>query len=202
MRVSRTSSGSDLEKKLKVYRDKGEAAPPRVIFRAGITEFMQLSKDTPHGWIPIYDDTTAKDVHLNFLGHKRERVAYLRNCGIRKRKYITSNASRDHEWFKMAGQYDGTPDFTEISKTWAKKNERIVARMVLKYLWTDPNNAESEELRQEISTAQQSGKIFDSFFRDFMIGKWRRRLKDDRKVYLGDNLPRLIREAVQRFKKT
>jgi len=186
---------SDLAKKLEFDKKRGKSAK-RVIFETGVPQCLWIDKGKPYGSIPVCDDMTENDVLESYRKHKKERITYLRNSGIRTRKHITKNALRDHEWHSMRKRYSGTPDYKKMAKKWASKNRKETTLMLLKYLWKHKNECMSTKLKNIINTASSTGQTFDTFSKQCCPSI----LKSDLNQYIDFYLPRIIRSAINRYK--
>jgi hypothetical protein len=187
----------DLSKKLKAYRDRDKPTK-RNIFEVGVPQCLWTDKNKPYGCIPLYDDTTQNDVLDSYCRHKKERIAYLRSRGIKTRKHITKNVTRDHEWYLMSKCYKGTPDYKQMAKQWAPRNRQMVNSMLLRLLWKNMNECISARLKNVITTAKSKEQSCDTFLKQCHSSF----LKKDFKRYVDFYLPRAMRSAVNRYKKT
>lgn len=193
-----------LQKRLATYAKSGETVLPRPISRAGIPAHFETSKHRPYQWLPLYNDTTEKELLEWFCYFKRLRIQYLKRRGIRVRKHITSNLFRDHEWFQMA-QRDlkrgiAAPDYRAIAEQWSQRNPVQVRKMFLRHAWRSPEVVESLALRGEIERAKVKGEIYESFEKKCGARDQAVLLKEDLQAYIRSHLPHLIRSAVQRYK--
>lgn len=192
---------TELSKKLAFYDLQGKQKE-RVIFRVGVPQCMWTDKDKSYGAIELYDDMTERDVLRDYRSHKKERVAYLRSCGIKIRKHITRNSFRSYEWYKIAEAYGDKPNYKKIAEDWSKKNKKEVIVMLFRYLWNDPSDCISSEIKDDITDVKSERKIFDTLLTEYAFRLKSQQIKADLNNYVGFYLPRLIRSAVHRYKKS
>ncbi len=192
---------TDLSKKLYFYDLQGKRKE-RVIFRVGVPQCMWTDKNKSYGAIELYDDMTEQDVLSHYRSYKKERVNYLRSCGIKIRKHITKNSFRSYEWYKMAEPYGDKPNYKEIAKDWSKNNKKEVNVMLFRYLWNDPNGCISPDLKDKITAVKSERKIFDTFLDEYAFRLKPQQIKADLNNYVEFYLPRLMRSAIHRYKKS
>lgn len=192
---------ADLTKKMQLYDLKGQRKE-RTIFRAEIPQCMETDRNVSYGKIFLYDDMTERDILSEFRRYKKERVVFLRSCGIKIRKYMTAKSLRDHEWFKLAQSFGARPDYKVLAKEYAEQNKKQVTKMFLTYLWHHPKECNSVKLEQDIQGSKSRGEIFDTFLKRRLEKKKDGELSDDINHYISFQLPRLIRSAVHRYTKS
>lgn len=202
------------KRKRKIYKTPRDLAKKRarhkargiqkqwVVFEQGVPECFWTDPDKPYGRIPICDTMTEKDVLDIYYFRKKLRKEYLKSKNIHKRKYITKNETRDHEWYIRACRQGDNPDYIKLARDWAKKkNSRIeLLTRIFSRLWKEKSECQSSVIENAIVAAQTEGKSFDTFLAEQLATIRDFDIKDDIAKYASEYLPPLICSAVNRFK--
>ena len=194
--MARKELVSDYSKKLKHYKNVGKATS-RSEFEAGVPELLWIDKNKPYGNIPLYDDMTENDLLRIYRKYKKVRIVHLRERGIKTRKHITENSSRDYMWYEKSKKYSVRDRYKRMAKNWAGHNRKEVRKMMLQYVWNHKNECISQSLENMLCSAKSSGMIFDTFANKIKSAN----LRVDLERYIEFHLPRLIRSAVNRYEK-
>jgi hypothetical protein len=191
----------DLAKKRVSYKARG-IQKQWVVFEQGVPECFWTDPDKPYGRIPICDSMTEKDVLDIYYFRKKLRKEYLKSKNIRKRKYITKNETRDHEWYIRACRQGDKPDYKKLARDWAKKKtsrDELLTK-ILSRLWKEKSECESSMIEDAIVAAQAEEKSFNTFLDEQLATLKDSDIKADIVKYASEYLPPIIRSAVSRFK--
>ena len=180
---------------------KGKKKNQRVIFKATVVQFMQKTKEQSYGQIYLYDDLTQQKLLRLFSGYKKERIKYLRSCGVKVKESKIRNALRDHTWLEMVKRYKTASDYKKIAQEWAVQNTFEAKQLLLANRWTKPGRCVDLDLEEKITVAKKKSRSFEEFLTEEVVKLNDQSIKGDLEEYVQKNLPKLIRSAVHRYRK-